>query len=117
MEAERTPEREHDLPGLELVGVTECQGWQVPFVDLDDRQIRLEVDPNDLTAHRAAASRQNRLADGWQRHLDAQSLRAADDVRVGDDVAVAIDDDARPGCALSGDEIGGAGDESFTGCE
>src|SRR5262245_37184011 len=52
---------------------------------------------------------------GKARELDAELLRTAHDVRVGDDVAVRIDDHAGPGRALRRDEIRRARDQTLAG--
>ena len=81
--------------GLQRLGVSEPERGQVSFVDLDHRQIGLEVEADDGGVHGAAASRKDRTSVGRRRHFDAEPLCSSDNVGVGNDVTLGIDDDAR----------------------
>ena len=72
-----------------------------PGFDLDDGKVCLVVDGDDLGAHDAATLFQNRppacAAGGLERQLDFDPGGVLHDVRVGDDVAVGVDDHAGAG--------------------
>ena len=55
MEAERAAERDHHLPGAQVVGIAERQRRQAGRLDLDDGEIRLEIDADDAGVQDPAA--------------------------------------------------------------
>ena len=81
---ERIADREHDVADRDVVDVGEGDGLQVVGVDLEEGQVRRGVDTDDLREVYGAVGARN----GELRCL-------FDDVIVGDDVSVAVDDDAR----------------------
>jgi hypothetical protein len=95
VQAKRAADGKHQLPGVQRVGIAERQRRQIAAVDLDHREIRLVIDSDDRTGHETAVRSQNGLAGRRHRYLDSQPLRAADDVRIREDVSIAVDNDAR----------------------
>jgi hypothetical protein len=98
-QAERTAEREHQLAGAEGVGVAVRQRGQGTRGDLQDREVGLIIDRDDLRADDAAAAAEDRPAripsrrGERQFHLDARGV--LHDMRVGDHVAIRVNDDTR----------------------
>jgi hypothetical protein len=111
VQTERAAEGEHELSGAQFVGVAEGQRRQVARVDFDHREIGLEIESDDLGIEAASARAQDRAAVGGERQLHADALRAAHDVRIGDDVAIGIDDHAGSGCPLRRNQIAAARDD------
>ena len=105
LQAQRTPDGQHQLSRRELLGVSERQRGQVGCRDPDHREVGFFVDADDLRVRLTAARREHGLSSRCRGNLDPQPSRAGNDVRVGDDVAVASDDDARAGRALRRDQI------------
>jgi hypothetical protein len=71
--------------------------------------VGLLVQPDQTGWRHAAAPREQRLAGRRHRDLNPDARRPADDMRIGDDVPVGVDDDARPAGALRRHEVGLAG--------
>ena len=80
---ERIADRQHNVTNLDALGIAERDRMEVRRVDLDHGQIARLVCAHHLRRQRAAVV-----------HLDADAVRALDDVVVGEDVAVGADDDA-----------------------
>jgi len=83
---ERVPDRHHQVADADFVGVAERQGRQrrARQVHLKQRQVRIEVGADQLGPCLAAVG-----------EVDLDSRGAFDDVLVGHDVAIAVDDEAR----------------------
>ena len=98
------PNASTSWPGPQRVGVAEAQHRQRLRLDLDDRDVGLVIDRHDLRADGAAAPAEDRspgvAARRRKRQLDLDPGRVLDHVRVGDDVAVGIDDDAGAAAAF-----------------
>ena len=82
-DAERVADRQHDVADADLVRVADGEGVQVLRVDLQHREVARRIGADDLGVERALV-----------RELDADAIRAFDDVVVGQDVAVGRGDDA-----------------------
>src|SRR5581483_5160002 len=83
-EAEGIADRHHDVTDLELRRVGERRRPQLAAVHLDDGEIVLRERADELRRQLLAG-----------RRGDGEAREAADDVVVGDDVAVRVEDDAR----------------------
>ncbi len=101
----RAAEGEHQLTRTDLLRVGEVERRQPLLRHLDDGEIGLVVHGHHLRGHEVGSRLQHRVVrrvvGAWRRrnlHLDPS--RALDHVRVGDDVAVGVDDDA--GTAATG---------------
>ena len=115
VEPERAAKCQHELTGAQMVGIPERQCGKIPFLDLEHREVRFEIDADDRGVNGAALRCENRVAGAGQPDVDAQPLRTGDHVRVRDDVAVRGDDHAGAGRALRGDEVCGASDRAVSG--
>ena len=94
----RAAEREHRLALAHVAVGRQRQRRRLQPVDLQEREIDLAADADDARRHDGHLRRQRRHqravgVDRRQHDLDA--LCAADHVRVGHDVALGIDDEAR----------------------
>ena len=81
--AERAADGDDELADLERVRVADRGGRQAGGVDLDDGEVGQRVDAVDRAGQDAAVL-----------ELDVELLAALDDVVVGEDPAVAVEDDA-----------------------
>ncbi len=111
-EPERAAECQHELTGLQRLGVGERHGRQLVALDLDDREIGLEVDPDDLRPDHVGARAENRRPRRRPRHLDPETSGAAHDVGIRDDVTRRIDDDTGARGTLGPNQIPAAGKQS-----
>src|SRR5262249_38263010 len=90
LEAEWVADGHHPFADAQLIGVAEGYSAEIgDVVDLDDGDIRLRVTAHDL-----------RLVLLFILELDDDFVGVLDDVVVGEDVAVAIDDEAGAQAAL-----------------
>ena len=88
--AERIADRAHPLAHPQRRGVAERRHGQPRLsVDLDQRDIGVRVGSDDARAHRAAV-----------RQFHGDALGAIDDVVVGEDAAVGVDDEPAAGAAV-----------------
>ena len=88
---ERAADGDHELADLERVGLADRGGRQAGRVDLDDGEVGQRVDAVDRAGQDPAVL-----------ELDVELLAALDDVVVGQDPAVAVEDDARADAGLAG---------------
>ena len=96
---ERAADRDDQLADLERVGLADRRRRQAGRVDLDDREVGQGVDAVDRARQDAPVL-----------ELDVELLAALDDVVVGQDPAVAVEDDARADAGVGDDaEVAGVG--------
>ena len=105
VEAQRAAERHHDLAGPQRVRVAEWQTSAGPTLSiLMHRQVGLVIDGHDSGGNDAPAALHDRPTRGDAarrgRQLDLEPGRVLDNMGVGDDVAVGIDDGTRAAGAL-----------------
>ena len=106
LEAEGASEREHDLARTERIRIAELEKRQVAFVRLENREVRLEIDTDDLRTDEAPARPENGAAGARRlRDQDPDPMGARRDVRVGHDVAVRAQNHARSATPLLRDEL------------
>jgi hypothetical protein len=108
--AQRTAERKHGfaLPHLRVGG--ERQRRQLEAVHLQQREIELGGDADDARRDQRSPRRKRggqRAVGVIGRHRDLDALRAGDHVRVGHDVALGIDDEARAHRSLAAENNAG----------
>jgi hypothetical protein len=82
-QTERVAERHHDVPDIELGRVADRHRLQPGRVGADDREVTGDPAPDERRGHLLAGG-----------ESDREPLRALDDVRIGDDVAVTVEHDA-----------------------
>ena len=81
--AERAADGDDQLADLERIGLADRRGREAGRVDLDDREVGQRVDAVDRARQHAAVLQ-----------LDVELLATLDDVVVGEDPAVRVEDDA-----------------------
>ena len=95
---ERAADRDDELADLERIGLADRGGRQPRGVDLDDRQVGEAVDAVDRARQHPAVL-----------ELDVELGPTLDDVMVGEDPAVRVEDDARADARLRDDAVAGVG--------
>jgi len=98
-----TADRQNDVPLLEGIRIAERQRLQTAAFHLDEGKVCFRIDANDARVDRrcAAPSRWRRLA-GRRTEHNLYADGSANDVGVGHDVPIRIDDHPRAGCLLAG---------------
>ena len=78
VESERAAKLQDELTSAQIVGIAERHVGEIPLVDLDDREVRFEIDAGNRRLYGAASRPENRIAGYRQRDIDLQPLRTGD---------------------------------------